>query len=103
MRICLAQFNTTIVDFAGNLARITAACERERAAGIQVVVTPELAVTGYPPLDLLERPDVLQAGLDAVPTLAHASRGLTLIAGVALPNHEPGRPAINAALVLTDG
>ncbi len=103
MRICLAQFNTTIVDFAGNLARITAACERARAAGIQVVVTPELAVTGYPPLDLLERPDVLQAGLDAVPTLAHASRGLTLIAGVALPNHEPGRPAINAALVLTDG
>ncbi len=103
MRVCLSQINTTIVDFAGNLARITAACDRARALGDAVVVTPELAVTGYPPFDLLERPDVLRAGIDAIQTLAQASHGLTLIAGIALPNDQPGRPAVNAALVLQDG
>ena len=103
MQLCLAQINTTIVDFAGNLARIAQACDRARARGDQVVVTPELAVTGYPPLDLLERPDVLLAAANAMPMLARASRGLTLIVGAALPSDAPGRPAINAALVLQDG
>ncbi len=103
MRLRLAQLNTTIVDFTGNLARIAAACERARSDGDEVVVTPELAVTGYPPFDLLERPDVLRAGSDAVAALAEASRGLTLVVGVALQNDQPGRPAINAALVLQNG
>ena len=103
MRLCLAQINTTIVDFAGNLARVARACDRARAQGAQVVVTPELALTGYPPLDLLERPEVLQAAVDALPELLLASRGLTLIIGAALRNDGPGRPALNAALVLQDG
>ena len=103
MRVSLAQFNTTIVDFAGNLARITAACDRARVQGAELVITPELALTGYPPLDLLERPEILDAGRDAIPALALASRGLTLIVGVALPSDQPGRPALNAALVLQDG
>ena len=103
MRLFLAQLNQTIVDFSGNLARIAAACQRARHAGATLVLTPELAVTGYPPLDLLERPDVLHAGTLAIERLAEMSHGLILIAGVALPNDGPGRPAVNAAVVLQDG
>ena len=103
MLVLLAQINTTIVDFSGNLARIAAACDRARAAHVDLVLTPELAVTGYPPLDLLERPSVLDAGHDALVQLAAMSHGLTLLAGVALHNPEPGRPALNAACVFTDG
>ena len=103
MRLMLAQINTTIADFQGNLDKIARACERARADGAQLVVTPELAVTGYPPLDLLERPEILRRGVEALSALAAASRGLTLIAGVALPNPRHGRVAINAAVVLQDG
>jgi NAD+ synthase (glutamine-hydrolysing) len=55
MKIALAQINTTVGDFDGNVAKIRSACERAAQAGAHLVVLPELAVTGYPPLDLLER------------------------------------------------
>ena len=103
MRVLLAQFNTTIVDFTGNLARIVAACDAGRAQHADIVITPELALTGYPPLDLLERGEVLDHAVAAIPALLAASQGLTLIVGAALPNNAPGRPALNAALVLQDG
>ncbi|MSP92297.1 MAG: NAD+ synthase [Myxococcales bacterium] len=106
MRVRLCQINTTVVDFDGNLAAIERACERARVDGDQVVVVPELALTGYPPLDLLERDDVLAEAVRRIPALAHASRnGLTVVAGAALPVELPGgrRPAWNAAIVCHDG
>lgn len=108
MRLRLVQFNATVVDFDRNLAAITAACERARDVGDQLVLTPELALTGYPPLDLLERPDVLAAADARIDALAAASRGLVLVVGTALPvAHGLGqphlRPAVNAALVFDDG
>ena len=56
MKIALAQINTTVGDFAGNIDRILkyAQCARER--GADLVVFPELAICGYPPRDLVERP-----------------------------------------------
>ena len=56
MKIALAQINTTVGDFAGNEAKILAAYGRGAEAGAEVVVCPELAITGYPPRDLLLRP-----------------------------------------------
>ncbi|HEY9174444.1 MAG TPA: nitrilase-related carbon-nitrogen hydrolase, partial [Verrucomicrobiae bacterium] len=53
MRIALAQINTTVGDLAGNEARILAVYQRGAAAGVDLVVVPELALTGYPPRDLL--------------------------------------------------
>ena len=107
MKLRLAQINTTVVDFDGNVARIAAACDRARAAGDALVLTPELAVTGYPPLDLLERPDILAEAVARIPGLAECSRGLVLIVGAALPAGSSAtpalRPAINAALVFQDG
>ncbi len=108
MNLVLAQLNTTVADFDGNLALVRAACDAARARGDHMVITPELALTGYPPLDLVERPEFTRAALDRLPALAECSRGLVLIVGAALPSSDdvaqPAlRPAINAALVLRDG
>ena len=108
MRVWLAQLNTRVGDIEANVAAITAACEAARAAGAEVVLTPELAVLGYPPLDLLERRELLAACVAMRPVLAAASRGLTLVAGTALPSPPDAegrqlRPAINAADVYVDG
>lgn len=108
MRVLLAQLNTTIADLRGNVAAIVASCDRARQLGAEVVLTPELAVLGYPPLDLLEREEMLRACEELRPELAAASRGLTLIAGTALASPTPAagvrrRPAQNAADVFIDG
>jgi NAD+ synthase (glutamine-hydrolysing) len=61
MKIAMAQMNATVGDLAGNAARIADFAERARHAGADLVVTPELALCGYPPEDLLLREDFLEA------------------------------------------
>ena len=53
MRIGIAQINPTVGDLRGNFEKILAAYERLAAAGAELVLAPELAITGYPPLDLV--------------------------------------------------
>jgi len=59
--IALAQLNTLVGDLAGNAAKVLAAARQAHAQGAHVLVTPELALTGYPPEDLLLRPAFIQA------------------------------------------
>ena len=59
MNICMAQINTVVGDITGNTDRVLAICSEQHAAGAQMVVFPELTLTGYPPEDLLLRGDVL--------------------------------------------
>ena len=61
MRLALAQINTTVGDLDGNRARILEAIEEARGAEADLVLFPELAVTGYPPEDLLLRPGFVRA------------------------------------------
>ena len=61
MRLALAQINTVVGDLDGNRDRILARLEEAREAGADLVLFPELAVTGYPPEDLLLRPSFLRA------------------------------------------
>ncbi len=108
MRVRLAQLDPTIADLDSNLALVVAACHRARAAGDDAVLTPELALCGYPPLDLLERPSFLNAAVERLPELRAASQGLVLVVGAAVPAGwagvaDPRRAAANAALVLVDG
>ncbi|MFO1272399.1 MAG: NAD+ synthase [Rubrivivax sp.] len=70
MKIALAQINATVGDLTGNAARIVAAARRAHALGAQVVVAPELALSGYPPEDLLLRPAFMQACADTLQSLA---------------------------------
>src|ERR1700675_1742948 len=57
MKIAIAQINCTVGDLAGNVARIAEVIERARAQSADLLVTPELALCGYPPEDLLLRDD----------------------------------------------
>ena len=57
MKIALAQINTTVGDLPGNEAAMLAAYQRGVAAGVDLVMFPELTTTGYPPRDLLLRED----------------------------------------------
>ena len=62
MRLALAQIDTVVGDLDGNRDRILTRLEEARAAGADLVLFPELAVTGYPPEDLLLRPSFLRGG-----------------------------------------
>ena len=77
----LLQMNARVGDLAGNVDQIIAAVEQAKSDGIQLLVAPELAITGYPPEDLLLRPALLKQLDHAVSRLATAAQGITLIAG----------------------
>ncbi|MBN93071.1 MAG: NAD+ synthase [Deltaproteobacteria bacterium] len=105
MRVALAQINTTVGDFEGNRARIEAAYRRARSAGADLVMTPELALAGYPPRDLLERRGFAEACGSALRALAAVTTdGGGLLVGVVAPNdNKVGRPVFNSAALLADG
>jgi NAD+ synthetase len=104
MKIALAQINTTVGDIAGNEARILAAYSRGVNAGVDMVVVPELAVTGYPPRDLLLRKSFVARNLEALDRLAKATGPTALLAGhVGRNENRPGREVTNAAALLQNG
>ena len=98
-RIALAQINTLVGDLEGNARKIEAGICRAREQGADMVLFPELAVTGYPPEDLLLKPAFLEANLATVAGLARATRGITAIVGFADVDDD----VYNAAAVLHDG
>jgi len=84
VRIALAQFNATVGDLPGNARRIVDAAREAHAAGAALLVTPELALCGYPPEDLLLRPAFMQACARTLADLAvelAAFDGLTVVVG----------------------
>lgn len=103
MHCGLAQINTTVGDFAGNTDKILRAYRGLVEAGAEFVVTPELAVCGYAPMDLAFRPDFIEAAERHVATLASQSGGVPLIAGTIEANTGHGRPCLNSAVVLQNG
>jgi NAD+ synthase (glutamine-hydrolysing) len=104
MRIALAQINTTVGDIAGNERRIIAAYERAAASGADLVVTPELALAGYPPRDLLLRRSFVDANAAALERLTAVATGPGLLVGfVGRNERQPGREVTNAAALLADG
>ncbi len=104
MRIAMAQLNPTVGDIAGNTRAILAAVETARAAGADLVVTPELSLIGYPPRDLLLKPAVLGQMRDALAHIARAAQGIGILVGYAEENKAPvGRRLFNTAAFLVDG
>ena len=81
MLIALAQINCTVGDLAGNAARILRAANAARERGAVLVVTPELALAGYPPEDLLLRAGFIRACEQQLAQLAKQISGVTLIIG----------------------
>jgi NAD+ synthase (glutamine-hydrolysing) len=104
MKIQLSQIDTTVGDLTGNTAKMLAAVGRAKGRGAELIVFPELAVTGYPPRDLLERKAFIAANLEAVGRLAAAAHGIAIIAGFAMPNETcRGKGLLNAAALCAEG
>ncbi len=100
MKLAIAQINCTVGDLSGNSAKILDAVARAQQAGASLVITPELALSGYPPEDLLLREDFNQACEIALRKLASAIPHVTAIVGH--PRQYNGN-CYNAASVLQDG
>ncbi|MBM3392638.1 MAG: NAD+ synthase [Betaproteobacteria bacterium] len=81
LRIALAQINCTVGDLDGNALRIAEFARRARAAGARLMVTPELALAGYPPEDLLLRPDFYRACARTLEDLARRIEGIAVVVG----------------------
>ncbi len=99
IRIALAQLNTTVGDFAGNTAKIISSIEQARQAGADIVAVPELALSGYPPEDLLLKPQFIAANLKALDEIIAASTGIVSIVGFV----DKTTDIHNAAAVICDG
>lgn len=104
MRIALGQINPIVGDIAGNSRKMIDFALQARAQGAQLIVFPELSLIGYPPKDLLLKPQFIDDSLEALKKLATQVRGIDTIVGYAAKNEQPiGRPLHNAVAVLRDG
>jgi NAD+ synthase (glutamine-hydrolysing) len=99
MRLALAQMNTVVGDLDGNRERILTRLDDARSAGADLVLFPELAITGYPPEDLLLRPGFLRAARAALEAVAAETKGLAALVGT--PHLD--RDLFNACAVCVDG
>jgi NAD+ synthase (glutamine-hydrolysing) len=99
VRLALAQIDPTVGDLEGNRELILARIEEARAAGADLVVLPELAVTGYPPEDLLLRPSFVHAARESVESIAAETRELVALVGVPLLDGD----LYNACAICADG
>ena len=104
MKIALAQINTTVGDFEGNRSLIEKAYLKGNREGIELVVTPELAITGYPPRDLLLKSGFIEANLATLEDLAGTVGEVGLVVGhVSFNESHTGRRATNAVSLLHQG
>src|SRR5438067_1871459 len=106
MRVALAQINPTIGDFPGNIERIVRVSRQAAAAHAEVVVFPELALAGYPPRDLVEKPSFLERNESELQRLAEATADLDLsvICGyIGRSDAQIGKRALNSAAVIEGG
>jgi NAD+ synthase (glutamine-hydrolysing) len=99
IRLALAQINARVGDLEGNTERIREYIERAREADAEIVLFPELCVTGYPPEDLLLREHFLQAAGEALASLAADASGIIALVGYP----ERAADVYNALAVLAEG
>ena len=104
MKIALAQINPVVGDLAGNVAKHLRCIGQAREQGAELVVFGELSLMGYPPRDLLSRPEFIEASARAVAEVAKACTDVAALVGFARPaDGSPGRPLENAAALLAGG
>ncbi len=99
MRLALAQIDPVVGDLDGNRTLIVDRLDEARREGADLAVFPELAVTGYPPEDLLLRPGFLRAARESLEEIARAADGITALVGVPLFDGD----LFNACAVCADG
>jgi len=97
MRIAIAQINAIVGDIAGNAEKILHAVNKAVLAGADLIATPELALCGFPPKDLLLREDFLQSCHLMLQKIVHSIGDITLVIG---HPHQDGGKLYNAASVI---
>ena len=103
MKIGFAQINLTVGDLSGNFEKIIHAYERLAAAGAELVLTPELAITGYPPQDLVFKSRFVPENLAVLEKLHSRVGNAALLVGFVDRNEGRGKPFHNAAALLERG
>lgn len=100
IRIALAQINVTVGDLAGNEQKIKESIQKARQWQADLIAFPELAITGYPPEDLLLRPQFVQDHIDCLQRIVLTTRDITAIVGFADREKEK---LFNAAAIMSHG
>ncbi|HEV2176528.1 MAG TPA: NAD+ synthase, partial [Terriglobia bacterium] len=104
MKIALAQINTTVGDFAGNVERMVKFAEGAAERGADLVVYPELALCGYPPRDLVEKAEFLSRSEAEMERLAGLLPPIAALVGYVRRSHaEAGKPVADSAALLVGG
>jgi len=103
LKIALGQLDPIVGDLAGNRSRVADAAEYAHRAGAALLLLPEMALTGYPPMDLLERDGFVRDQLRELDALLPLSQEIDLALGVVLPAEGRGKPLWNAAVLLRGG
>lgn len=104
MKITIAQLNYHIGNFERNKGLICNAINKAKSEGSDLIIFSELCIPGYPPLDLLDRPDFIGKCNLAVSQIAKECIGITAIVGSPTVNKRPeGKKLFNSALVLSEG
>jgi len=99
MRIGMAQINTTVGDFKGNTKKILETVTQARSLGVELLTFPELAICGYPPEDLLFKPQFIEENARSLEEVIAGSSGLTAVVGFVDAKND----LYNAAAIIHDG
>jgi NAD+ synthase (glutamine-hydrolysing) len=104
VKIALGQINPTVGDFSGNATKIIQFALQARTAGAGLILFPELAVSGYPPRDLVERPSFVAHCHATVEKIAAETHGIAVICGTVTPAEaDSGKKVMNSAALLREG
>ena len=99
LRIGMSQINTTVGDFAGNTRKILEAIAAARPLGVDLIIFPELAICGYPPEDLLFKPQFIEENLKSLEKVIKQTSGIAAIVGFV----DAKSDIYNAAAIINDG
>lgn len=99
LRLGMAQINTTVGDLKGNTRKIIQYINQAKSLGVDLLTFPEMAITGYPPEDLLLMPNFIKANLDCLKEIIEASSGICVIVGFVDKKDD----IYNAAAIIHDG
>jgi len=104
MRLAIAQVNPTVGDLAGNRRLVEKAVTKAVGEHAELVVLPEMVLTGYPPMDLVERDGFVRDQLGELDALLPLSRDIAIVLGAVIPHEERGRTRLqNTAVLLARG
>lgn len=99
LRIGMAQINSTVGDFTGNIDKIINTIKLAKSSGVEVLTFPELAICGYPPEDLLFKPEFIANNLKSLEKIVKESSGIDIVIGFVDGKEE----IYNAAAIIHDG